>query len=115
MLSRALARLPAQPPRPDVLAGLDARDDAAIVRGPPPGHVGVQTVDFFPAFVEDAYLFGAVAANHALGVRGPCAQRGWPGCERSIVLPWAHGRAVDQSVMRAATRKQSYSSIAASE
>jgi selenide,water dikinase len=69
VLSRALARLPAQPPRAGVLAGLDARDDAAVVRGPPPGHVGVQTVDFFPAFVEDPYVFGAIAANHALGVR----------------------------------------------
>ncbi|KAK9840782.1 hypothetical protein WJX81_004350 [Elliptochloris bilobata] len=67
VLSHALARLPPQPARPDVLAGLDARDDAAIVRGPPPGHVGVQTVDFFPAFVEDPYVFGAIAANHALG------------------------------------------------
>ena len=77
VLSRALARLPAQPPRPDVLADLDARDDAAIVRGPPPGHVGVQTVDFFPAFVEDPYVFGAIAANHALGVRCRDAQ---PSC-----------------------------------
>jgi selenide,water dikinase len=57
VLGRALARLGPQP---------DGRDDAAIVAlpGVPPL---LQTVDFFRALVGDPYLFGRIAANHALG------------------------------------------------
>src|SRR5579884_3970320 len=46
--------------------GLDASDDAALVAlpGAPPL---LQTVDFFRAMVDDPYLFGRIAATHALG------------------------------------------------
>jgi selenide,water dikinase len=64
-LAHALARI--RPlARDDVVIGLQAPDDAAVVRVPA-GKASVQSVDFFRAFIDDPWLFGRIAANHALG------------------------------------------------
>jgi len=64
ILSRVLARLdPGH--HPDVLIGLDAPDDAAVI-ALPEGQALVQSVDFFRALVDDPWIFGQIAATHAL-------------------------------------------------
>ena len=65
VLRRALARLDLPAPRGEVLLGLDGADDAAVLQ-PPHGLTVVQTVDQFPAFIDDPFLFGRIAAVHAL-------------------------------------------------
>jgi len=65
-LSRALARL--APPVADgsVTVGLGAPDDAAVLAPPGAGNHMVATVDLFRGFIDDPYVFGEIAANHAL-------------------------------------------------
>ena len=49
-----------------MLIGLDAPDDAAVVETGGP-RLAVHSVDYFRAIIDDPYLFGKIAANHALG------------------------------------------------
>jgi selenide, water dikinase len=43
-----------------------ARDDAALLPQAPPGQLLLQTVDVLNAVVSDSFLFGRIAAVHAL-------------------------------------------------
>jgi selenide,water dikinase len=87
VLSRVMARLRANGDvnapgvdraRNGVLVGLDSPDDCAVLKPPPPMArtvtASVHTVDFFRSFIRDPYVFGQIAANHALSdVHAICA------------------------------------------
>ena len=51
---------------PGVVIGLSAPDDAAVLVLPPAGNHIAATVDLFRSFIDDPYLFGEIAANHAM-------------------------------------------------
>src|SRR5437016_6747465 len=53
------------PTNPNLLIGLDIKDDAAVYRIADDLAL-VQTVDFFPPVVDDPYTYGAIAAANAL-------------------------------------------------
>lgn len=50
---------------PNLLVGLQTSDDAAVYKLSD-GQAIVQTVDFFPPVVDDAYLYGAIAAANSM-------------------------------------------------
>ncbi len=63
-LSRALSRLPAAPvPRDKILIGLG--DDAAVTEVAP-GIAQIETIDQISAMIPDPYVFGEIAALHAI-------------------------------------------------
>lgn len=65
VLSRALANI-TPVVRPEVTAGLAAGDDAALI-DTGGDTLTAQSVDYFRAMIDDPFLFGKIAANHALG------------------------------------------------
>ena len=72
ILTRALGAVePAA--RDDVVVGLDAPDDAAVVDTGGP-RLAVHTVDYFRAILDDPYMFGKIAANHAWATSMPWAR-----------------------------------------
>ena len=65
VLTRALGKLATASESANIMLGLNAPDDAAVL-SPPPGKLLLQSVDYFRALVDDPYLFGQIATQHAL-------------------------------------------------
>ncbi len=88
-LARALGRLD---------PGAGPRDDAAIIEGPG-GELRLETVDFFRAFWPEPYVFGEIAANHALN--DIYAMGGTPTHALAVaVIPHARPRLVEEDLFQ---------------
>ncbi len=74
-LAGALADLPGLA-APNPVTGLDTEDIAAVLK-PPAGQVLVQSVEWLRAFLDDPYIFGQIAAAHALSGLHAMGARPW--------------------------------------
>ncbi len=88
-LARALGRLD---------PGSAPRDDAAILKAPG-NKLRLETVDFFRAFWPEPYVFGEIAANHALN--DIYAMGGTPSHALAVaVIPHARPRLVEEDLFQ---------------
>ena len=65
-----------RPETPNLLTGLDAPDVVALLQ-PPAGEALVQSVEWLRAFLDDPYMFGQIAAAHALSSLHAMGARPW--------------------------------------
>ncbi len=96
ILQRVISQLPATYSA-DVELSLSAPDDAAVF-SVPANKVLVQSVDAFRRFIDDDFVFGQIAANHALG--DIFAMGAEPHSAQAIVtLPFASEEKVEQQLL----------------
>ena len=88
VLAGALAALP-RTGNGDLSDAMENRDDAAVMR-PPSGQLLVQSVDHFRAFLDDPFVFGQIAAAHALSDIHAMGARPWTALAIASV-PYASG------------------------
>lgn len=91
-LAEALAGLGAA--RADLPLGIG--DDAAVGL-PPAGMAVVQSVDHFRSFVDDPFVFGQIAAAHALSDLHAMGARPWTAMAMAA-LPYAPGRSMQEDL-----------------
>lgn len=81
-----------------VSIGLHSPDDAAVFSIPEKSRI-VQTVDFFPAFLSDPFLFGQIAAHHCLS--DVLAMGAQPHSAQIIALvPYGNERSTEESLFQ---------------
>ena len=104
VLAAALADLP-RTANKDLLVGLDAPDDAAVLRVPE-GQLLVQSADHFRAFLDDPFVFGQIAAAHALSDLHAMGARPWTALAVAAVPygPGAKMRADLSAMLQGATQ-----------
>lgn len=64
-MAQVLRHIPKATPNPNLLVGLDTSDDAGVYKLNEDVAL-VQTLDFFTPIVDDAYMFGQIAAANSL-------------------------------------------------
>ncbi|KST65891.1 selenide, water dikinase SelD [Mastigocoleus testarum] len=65
VLHRIRVEQPYQEKRDDIIIGLDAPDDAAVIQIASRKAM-VQSIDYFRSLIDDPYIFGQIAGNHCL-------------------------------------------------
>lgn len=90
-LTRALDRL-------GITLENDIGEDAAIF-DPPAGQQLAVSVDYFPAILDDPYIFGKIAANHALGDLYATGARPLSALAIATV-PWADPRIAEDDLFQ---------------
>ena len=84
--------------RDDIEAGVDTADDAAIIQWADNKRL-VQSLDFFPAFIDEPFLFGRVAALHSLS--DLYAMNATPhSALANVTLPWHHPKLQGRDLQR---------------
>ena len=99
ILTQTLQRIGLPPQSaPSISIGLHSPDDAAVFSIPEKSRI-VQTVDFFPAFLNDPFLFGQIAALHCLS--DVLAMGAQPHSAQIIaVIPYGKERSAEESLFQ---------------